>query len=185
MKTQQVRTIYTFSLVILDSLMIVLAFLLAYWLRTNVDWPDELVNVYPLPVILACLRLQVVAIVLLLLVFRQYYIPRTVSRIDQFYNVVAAVTLGTLIAVALATLFFKNRGCHHLLPASDDRLCRGSSRSFLSLSAVLSTNLCASVSAAAILDKDRLLWSARATPLASSFNAFSGRHSLGTISLAW
>jgi exopolysaccharide biosynthesis polyprenyl glycosylphosphotransferase len=52
--------------------------------------------------------LQVMAIILLLLVLRQYYITRTVSRIDQFYNVVAAVTIGTLIAIALATLFFKN-----------------------------------------------------------------------------
>ncbi len=35
MKTQQVRTIYTFSLVILDAVMIVLAFLLAYWLLNS------------------------------------------------------------------------------------------------------------------------------------------------------
>ena len=108
MKTQQVRTIYTFSLVILDSLMIVLAFLLAYWLRSNVAWPEELANVYPLSSYLGLLALQVVSIVLLLLTFRQYYIARSVSRIDQFYSVVGAVTLGTLIAVALATLFFKS-----------------------------------------------------------------------------
>lgn len=108
MNKQQVRTINTLSLVILDSLMIVLAFLVAYWLRTNIAWPDELVNVYPLSSYLGLLALQVVAIVLLLLVFRQYYITRTVSRIDQFYNVVAAVTIGTLIAIALATLIFKN-----------------------------------------------------------------------------
>lgn len=108
MKKQQVRTINTFSLVILDSLMIVLAFLLAYWLRTNVDWPDELTNAYPLTSYLGLMALQVIAVVLLLLVFHQYYITRTVSRIDQFYSVFAAVSIGTLIAVALATLFFKN-----------------------------------------------------------------------------
>jgi exopolysaccharide biosynthesis polyprenyl glycosylphosphotransferase len=108
MKKQQVRTINTLSLVFLDAMMIVLAFLVAYWMRTNIDWPEELVNIYPLSSYLGLMILQVIAILLFLLVLRQYYITRTVSRIDQFYNVVAAVTIGTLIAIALATLIFKN-----------------------------------------------------------------------------
>jgi len=108
MKKQQVRTINTLSLVILDALMIVLAFLLAYWLRMHIDWPEELVNVYPLSSYLGLLVLQVIAVIFFLLILRQYYITRTVSRVDQFYNVVAAVTVGTLIAIALATLLFKN-----------------------------------------------------------------------------
>ena len=108
MKTQQVRTIYTFSLVILDAVMIVLAFLLAYWLRTNYAWPVELVNVYPLSNYLGMLVLQVISIILLLLVFRQYYIARAVSRVDQVYSVMGAVTLGTLISIALSTLIFRN-----------------------------------------------------------------------------
>jgi exopolysaccharide biosynthesis polyprenyl glycosylphosphotransferase len=108
MNKQQVRTINTLSLVFLDAVMIILSFLVAYWMRTNIDWPEELVNLYPLSSYLGLMILQVIAILLLLLVLRQYYITRTVSRIDQFYNVVAAVTIGTLIAIALATLFFKN-----------------------------------------------------------------------------
>ncbi len=114
MKTQQVRTVYTFSLVILDALMIVLAFLAAYWLRTNVAWPAALATVYPLSSYLGLLTLLVVATVLCLFAFNQYYIARSVSRIDQFYYVVASVTLGTLIAIALSTLFFKDQ------PAIDD-----------------------------------------------------------------
>lgn len=109
MKKQQVRTINTLSLVILDALMIVLAFLSAYWLRMHIDWPEELVNVYPLSSYLGLLTLQVMAIIFLLLILRQYYITRTFSRVDQFYNVVAAVTVGTLIAIALATLIFKDQ----------------------------------------------------------------------------
>ena len=109
MKTQQVRTIYTFSLVIVDSMMIVLAFVSAYWLRSRFDWPAELATLYPLRDFLGLLALQVASITFLLLIFRQYYIPRTVSRIDQFYYVVGSVTLGTLIAIALSTLFFKDQ----------------------------------------------------------------------------
>jgi FlaA1/EpsC-like NDP-sugar epimerase len=109
MRTQRVRTIYTFSLVILDALMIALAFVLAYWLRSRVAWPEELVNYYPLQSYAGLLTLQIMAIVGLLFIFKQYYIPRTVSRIDQLYYVFGSVTVGTLIAVALATLLFKDQ----------------------------------------------------------------------------
>ena len=89
--------------------MIALAFGLAYWLRSTVDWPEELVNHYPLQSYAGLLALQIIAIVSLLFIFKQYYIPRTVSRVDQFYYVFAAATVGTLIAVALATLLFKDQ----------------------------------------------------------------------------
>lgn len=108
MNNQKIRTIYTFSLVLLDSAMIVLAFFAAYWLRTNIAWPEELVNIYPLSSFLGLLVLQVLAIVAFLFSFRQYYIPRTVSRVDQFYYVFASVSIGSLIALALSTLFFKD-----------------------------------------------------------------------------
>ena len=108
MNNQKIRTIYTFSLVVLDSAMIVLAFLTAYWLRTTVAWPEELVNVYPLSSFFPLLALQVLAIVAFLFFFRQYYIPRTVSRVDQFYYVFAGVSIGSLIALALSSLFFKD-----------------------------------------------------------------------------
>ena len=108
MNNQKIRTIYTLSLVLLDSAMIVLAFFFAYWLRTNIAWPEELVNVYPLSSFMGLLALQVLAVVSFLFFFRQYYIPRTVSRVDQFYYVFAGVSIGTLMAVALSTLFFKD-----------------------------------------------------------------------------
>ena len=42
MNKQKIRTIYTFSLILLDAIMIVLAFVAAYWLRINlvglVNW---------------------------------------------------------------------------------------------------------------------------------------------------
>ncbi len=108
MNTQKIRTIYTFSLLLLDGLMIVLAFILAYWLRVNIDWPGELANSYPLSSYFGFLLLQVVVILATLFYYRQYYIPRSVSRIDQVYYVIAAVTIGTLIAVALSSLFYKD-----------------------------------------------------------------------------
>lgn len=108
MKTQQIRTIYTFSLVVLDALMIVVAFVLAYQLRLNVDWPGVLVNQYPLSAFGGLLLVEIVVIIAALFFYRQYYIPRSVSRVDQVYYVFAAVSIGTLIAVALSTLLFKD-----------------------------------------------------------------------------
>jgi exopolysaccharide biosynthesis polyprenyl glycosylphosphotransferase len=108
MNNQKLRTIYTFSLLLLDAAMIVLAFIVAYWLRTNLAWPEELNTIYPITVYLSFLTLQIVAIMATLFYYRQYYIPRAVSRVDQIYNVIAAVTIGTLIAVALSTLLFKD-----------------------------------------------------------------------------
>ncbi len=108
MNTQKIRTIYTFSLLLLDSAMIVLAFTAAYSLRINLDWPGELATLHPFTSYLGFLAIQIAAILAMLFYYRQYYIPRSVSRIDQVYFVIASVTIGTLIAVGLSTLFFKD-----------------------------------------------------------------------------
>lgn len=108
MNNQKVRTIYTITLVILDALLILAAFVLAYQLRFRIPWPEVLVNQYPLSDYQGFLVFQVGAIVTTLFLYRQYYIPRSVSRVDQFYYVFAGVSIGTLIAVALSTLLFKN-----------------------------------------------------------------------------
>jgi exopolysaccharide biosynthesis polyprenyl glycosylphosphotransferase len=107
MNTQKIRTIYTFSLLLLDALMIVFAFATAFWLRTNIDWPGELATLHPITSYFGFLAIQIAAILATLFYYRQYYIPRSVSRVDQIYYVIAAVTIGTLIAVGLSTLFFK------------------------------------------------------------------------------
>lgn len=108
MRNQKIRTIYTLSLVLLDALMVVLAFVLAYELRVRVPWPEPLANVYPLTGYFGFLVLLVGAVIATLFFFRQYYIPRALSRVDQVYYVTAAVSIGTLIALALSTLIFKD-----------------------------------------------------------------------------
>ncbi len=108
MTTQQVRTIYTISLVFLDTLLIGAAFVLAYQLRVSLPWPEQLTRFVPLTSYLGLLIIQALAILTLLFIYRQYYIPRTISRVDQFYYVFAAVSIGNLMAVAIATFIFKD-----------------------------------------------------------------------------
>ncbi|MCP4360770.1 MAG: undecaprenyl-phosphate glucose phosphotransferase [Chloroflexi bacterium] len=108
MTTQKLRNIYSITLLLLDIVLIFLAFALAYQLRVSVEWPDPLVHVYPLSSYMGLILLQAAAIVITLFLNKQYYIPRAASRVDQVYYIFTAVSIGTLIAVALSTFLFKS-----------------------------------------------------------------------------
>lgn len=108
MNTQKIRSIYTVSLVILDAALIAIAFVLAYQLRVTIEWPEPLANQVPLSNYLGLLLLQEFLIIFVLFLNRQYYIPRTVSRIDQLYYVFISVSVGMLMSVAFATLLYRN-----------------------------------------------------------------------------
>ena len=108
MSTQRIRTLYTVSLVILDSLLIAIAFVLAYRLRVSIAWPDPLTNQVPLANYAGLFVIQLVTIISILFLNRQYYIPRSVSRIDQVYYVFVSVSVGMLIALAVATITLRN-----------------------------------------------------------------------------
>jgi exopolysaccharide biosynthesis polyprenyl glycosylphosphotransferase len=108
MSTQRIRTFFTFSLVIQDFILIAVAFYLAYQLRVNINWPDPLANQVPLTNYASLFLVQAVSIITVLFLNRQYYIPRAASRIDQIYYVFVSVSVGTLMAIALTTIFLRN-----------------------------------------------------------------------------
>ncbi len=108
MTRQKLRNIYSITLFLLDILLMAVAFILAHRIRVAVEWPEPLVYSYPLSSYSGLMGLQITAVVTTLFFYKQYYIPRTVSRVDQFYYVVAAVSLGTLLAVAISTFVFKS-----------------------------------------------------------------------------
>ncbi|MBX7253438.1 MAG: undecaprenyl-phosphate glucose phosphotransferase [Candidatus Promineofilum sp.] len=108
MSTQRIRTLYTVSLVLLDSLLIGLAFVLAYQLRVNIAWPEPLLNQVPLASYAGLFVIQLFVTITILFLNRQYYIPRSLSRIDQAYYVFVSVSVGMLIALAVATIIFRN-----------------------------------------------------------------------------
>ena len=107
MNNQKIRTTYTISLVVLDAILISVAFIVAYQLRVSIPWPDELAAPLPINQYAGLILVQVVSIIAVLFFYRQYYIPRAVSRVDQFYYIFAAVSIGTLMAVAVTTFVFK------------------------------------------------------------------------------
>ncbi len=107
MNNQKIRTTYTISLVLLDALLIFGGFILAYQLRNIIPWPEQLPNHVPLSNYFGLMVVQVLSIISLLFFYRQYYIPRAISRVDQFYYIFAAVSIGTLMSVAISTFIFK------------------------------------------------------------------------------
>lgn len=108
MNSQQTRTIYTISLFFVDILAIFLGFFLAYQLRLFVAWPEPLANVFPLNRYLPFTIILALCIVTALFFYRQYYIPRSVSRVDMFYYISAGVSIGMMMAIAITSLLFKD-----------------------------------------------------------------------------
>jgi exopolysaccharide biosynthesis polyprenyl glycosylphosphotransferase len=108
MSTQRIRTISTISLLLLDALLIMAAFTLAYQLRVAIAWPEALATDVSLSRYTGLLLVQIISVIIALFFFRLYYIPRAVSRVDQFYNIFAGVSIGTMMAVAVATFIFKD-----------------------------------------------------------------------------
>jgi FlaA1/EpsC-like NDP-sugar epimerase len=106
--TQRVRTLFTIWQVGLDFVLIALAFVLAYQLRVSFDWPDPLTNQVPLAEYTGLFVAQAIAIIGVLFLNRQYYLPRAASRIDQVYYVIISVSVGILLAIAVTTLFVSN-----------------------------------------------------------------------------
>lgn len=107
MKTQQIRNIYAVSLILLDALLVAIAFVLAHRLRAALPFPSEAENLQPFSAYAGLMVVQIISIVGVLMANRQYYIPRAVSRVDQFYAVFASVSIGTVISVAVSAFFFK------------------------------------------------------------------------------
>ena len=109
MTNERLRTLYSFSLVLLDSLLVVISFSLAYLLRYRFAWPAEVINPVPLGRYIAWIGILVISNVVTLAFLRQYIIKRAVSRLDQVTSIALGVSLGTVIAVAFVAFVFKNQ----------------------------------------------------------------------------
>lgn len=108
MSTQRIRTLFSFVLMVMDFVMIGLAFVLAYQLRVSIEWPEPLANQLPLADYMPMFLAQAFSIIAALFLNRQYYIPRAASRIDQILYVFISVSVGILLAIALTTIFLRN-----------------------------------------------------------------------------
>jgi len=108
MDARRFRTVFSVLLFGSDVFMLAVAFALAHRVRLDFPWPYEAVDIQRLRDYWSVIAMFIVANVFLYFVFRLYHLVRATSRVDEFYAVVGATTLGTLLTVAVASLTLKN-----------------------------------------------------------------------------
>jgi exopolysaccharide biosynthesis polyprenyl glycosylphosphotransferase len=108
MKNSRVRTLSTLALIGTDAVLITLAFLIAYGIRWESTQLDPNIQLAPLSEYFGLLIVQIIAIVTVMFWARLYHQARAVSRVDEFYGVFGAISIGMMLSVAISTLLFKN-----------------------------------------------------------------------------
>jgi Undecaprenyl-phosphate glucose phosphotransferase len=104
----RLQVVSVLTLVLTDVVMAGAAFVLAYWLRQWIPWPEVAQDMGALSEYTGVILAHVGAILVVFNFSRLYRVARMPSRIDEFYRVVGATTIGTLVGVALSSLIFKN-----------------------------------------------------------------------------
>ncbi len=95
----------TLLLVVNDLAMTAIAFYLAYWLRTVTP---AAINIAPFGDYLSMMAIQVIAIVIVYFFSRLYDLKRSMPRVDEFYRIFAATSVGTISTIAFTSFLFKN-----------------------------------------------------------------------------
>jgi exopolysaccharide biosynthesis polyprenyl glycosylphosphotransferase len=98
---------FTISLILIDLLMIALAFFFAYDLRLRTEYPPA-INIPPFPSYLGVMGIQIVTVVTAFFFYKLYHRKRALSHIDEFYSLFAASSIGTIVAVAFSYFILKN-----------------------------------------------------------------------------
>ncbi len=99
--------IFALFLLMNDLVMVALAFYLAYRLRQVIAVPPP-VNIAPFSDYVGMMIIQVVTIPLLFFFSRLYDVKRSMPRLDEFYQIFADTSIGTIITIALTSFLFKN-----------------------------------------------------------------------------
>ena len=98
-----------FSLVtaIGDATMGMAAFFAAYLLRWFMRYPPA-INMPGFPAYAGMMFIQVFSLLVTLFFYRLYHQARGVSRVDQFYNILAAVSISTIMATGITSFIYKD-----------------------------------------------------------------------------
>ena len=107
MTQHRFQSLSNLALVILDALITMLAFVIAYYLRANIPFPAEPVALAPLASYTGLIILQAICVMITMFFYRMYHLVR--SRVDQFYAIFGAVSIGSLLAVSFSTIFSRTR----------------------------------------------------------------------------
>ena len=101
---KRARLLFIASLIFLDGLMVGLAFYLAYLIRQPAVG-DSLV---PFHRYWSKMLVQIASMLTVFFFSRLYHLQRAPSRIDEFYSIVAATSVGTVLSFGVTAFIFKN-----------------------------------------------------------------------------
>jgi exopolysaccharide biosynthesis polyprenyl glycosylphosphotransferase len=102
---QRAPLIFAVSLVAIDAFMTGLAFWGGYQLRLR----SEYENIQPFSAYWGMLLVHIITILGVFFFYRLYHRQRSLSSIDQFYSIFGAASVGTIVAIAFISFFFKNQ----------------------------------------------------------------------------
>ncbi len=102
---QRSALMFTISVIIIDIIMIGLAFFVGYELRLRSDHE----GILPFAEYWAMMLVHVTSTLIVFFFYRLYHRQRSLSYIDQFYAIFGAASVGTIIGIAFISFFFKNQ----------------------------------------------------------------------------
>jgi exopolysaccharide biosynthesis polyprenyl glycosylphosphotransferase len=126
--SQRARFLFTLLTIAVDAIMVSIALYLSYLLRATIPFPTPL-KLGPFRIYYGLLAIQVFSVWATFVLYDLYQLRRWGSRIDLFYNILAAVSIATVVATALTYLVYR----------SDRELTRGMLLYSWALSAVFVT----------------------------------------------
>lgn len=106
MSKRRFRTLSTILLVLVDAVMTALAFYFGYLIRVASDSPATS-TIPAFTVYLGMMLIQVGVMVAVFFFAKLYHVKRVASRVDELYAVFAAVSVGSLISIAVTSLVYK------------------------------------------------------------------------------
>lgn len=102
---QRAPLLFSISLVLIDAFTAGLAFYVGYQLRLRTEYE----NILPFSAYSGMAMVHTITMLIVFFFYRLYHRERSLSYIDQFYAIFGAASVGTVIAIAIISFFFKNQ----------------------------------------------------------------------------
>ncbi len=104
----RIRRLYILSKIALDALAVTAGFILGFQLRLLLPIPDRLIGAPGFLTYLPMLIVQVASVIVVFYLNKLYHVVRAGSRLDEITAIFGAVSIGTIVSVAISALTFKN-----------------------------------------------------------------------------
>jgi exopolysaccharide biosynthesis polyprenyl glycosylphosphotransferase len=100
--------IFIITLVLADVTAMCMAFYVGYLLRVRIMWPTQPENIQPFPRYLSMLGIQIACVLTVSFFYGLYREHRARPLVDEATAIAGAVSIGTLIGIAVASFLLKN-----------------------------------------------------------------------------